>query len=166
MAVAGVTVVVGASGESSNATGVNGDQSNNLAFFSGAAYVFNLSGFTNLGGGLAGIAGIPLLEGTGTLTAGSSVSFALSSAAHSAPTLLFASLNNTPAPFKGGVLIPAHDAVKFALSTGPGGNWTLPISSWPTSIPSGTAIYFQVAVKDLAAINGVSISNALQGTQP
>ena len=40
MAVSGDTVVVGADGEASTATGVNGDQSDNSANFSGAAYVF------------------------------------------------------------------------------------------------------------------------------
>ena len=40
VAISGDTVVVGAYGESSNATGVNGDQSDNSASFSGAAYVF------------------------------------------------------------------------------------------------------------------------------
>jgi hypothetical protein len=40
VAVSGDTVVVGAYGEASNATGVNGDQTNNSASFSGAAYVF------------------------------------------------------------------------------------------------------------------------------
>jgi FG-GAP repeat len=40
VAVSGDTVVVGAYGESSNATGVNGNQSNNRASLSGAAYVF------------------------------------------------------------------------------------------------------------------------------
>ena len=44
MAVSGDTVVVGALGEDSNATGVNGDQSNNSATDSGAAYVFVRSG--------------------------------------------------------------------------------------------------------------------------
>ncbi|MFZ1702184.1 MAG: hypothetical protein WBO10_11370 [Pyrinomonadaceae bacterium] len=44
VAVSGDTVVVGADSESSNATGVNGDQSNNLAGDSGAAYVFTRSG--------------------------------------------------------------------------------------------------------------------------
>ncbi len=38
------TVVVGAISESSNATGVNGDQSNNSAFLAGAAYVFVRNG--------------------------------------------------------------------------------------------------------------------------
>ena len=36
----GDTLVVSATAEASNATGINGDQSNNLASFSGAAYVF------------------------------------------------------------------------------------------------------------------------------
>ena len=40
VAISGNTLVVGAYGEDSNATGVNGDQSNNLSERSGAAYVF------------------------------------------------------------------------------------------------------------------------------
>jgi trimeric autotransporter adhesin len=42
--VSGDTIVVGASGEDSNATGVNGDQSNNTISRAGAAYVFVRSG--------------------------------------------------------------------------------------------------------------------------
>ena len=44
VAVDGDTVVVGAVGESSNATGVNGDQTNNSAPAAGAAYVFTRTG--------------------------------------------------------------------------------------------------------------------------
>jgi len=44
VAVSGDTVVVGAPDEDSNATGVNGNQSSNLATNSGAAYVFVRSG--------------------------------------------------------------------------------------------------------------------------
>ncbi|MEM7277435.1 MAG: adenosylhomocysteinase [Pseudomonadota bacterium] len=40
VAISGDTIVVGADDEDSNATGVNGDASNNSAPFSGAAYVF------------------------------------------------------------------------------------------------------------------------------
>jgi hypothetical protein len=46
VAVSGDTVVVGASGEGSNATGVNGDQSNNSTPGAGAAYVFVRNGTT------------------------------------------------------------------------------------------------------------------------
>ena len=44
VAIAGDTVVVGATGESSNAFGVNGDQSDNSANRAGAVYVFTRSG--------------------------------------------------------------------------------------------------------------------------
>ena len=46
VAISGNTVVVGASNESSSATGVNGDQTNNDVFQSGAAYVFVREGGT------------------------------------------------------------------------------------------------------------------------
>jgi len=46
VAVSGGTVVVGAKGEDSSATGVNGDQTNDLEENSGAAYVFTRSGAT------------------------------------------------------------------------------------------------------------------------
>jgi len=46
VAISGDTIVIGAYGEGSNATGVNGDQNNNLALASGAAYVFTRSDST------------------------------------------------------------------------------------------------------------------------
>ena len=44
VAVSGDTVVVGADGEESNATGINGDQDDNSASYAGAAYVFVRNG--------------------------------------------------------------------------------------------------------------------------
>ena len=44
VAISGDTVVVGASGEDSNATGVNGNEGDNSAAYAGAAYVFVRSG--------------------------------------------------------------------------------------------------------------------------
>ncbi|MFN0205549.1 MAG: FG-GAP repeat protein, partial [Planctomycetota bacterium] len=46
VAISGDTIVVGAISEDSNSSGVNGDQTNNLAAFAGAAYVFVRSGTT------------------------------------------------------------------------------------------------------------------------
>ena len=46
VAVSGDTVVIGAFGEASSASGVNGDQADNSAYQSGAAYVFSRSGST------------------------------------------------------------------------------------------------------------------------
>ncbi|MEB2347675.1 MAG: integrin, partial [Comamonadaceae bacterium] len=42
----GGTLAVGAFGEKSNATGIDGDQANNSAAYSGAVYVFTRSGST------------------------------------------------------------------------------------------------------------------------
>jgi hypothetical protein len=44
VSISGDTIVVGAPGESSNATGVNGNQTNNSALYAGAAYVFVRAG--------------------------------------------------------------------------------------------------------------------------
>jgi hypothetical protein len=46
VAISGDTVVVSAPGESSSATGVNGNQANNGASSSGAIYVFVRNGIT------------------------------------------------------------------------------------------------------------------------
>ncbi|WP_345319408.1 FG-GAP repeat protein [Candidatus Villigracilis proximus] len=46
VAISGDTLVVGALNESSNATGVNGNQADNSASYSGAAYVFTRNGTT------------------------------------------------------------------------------------------------------------------------
>ncbi|MCH8056663.1 MAG: FG-GAP repeat protein [Proteobacteria bacterium] len=46
VAISGDTLVVGAYPEASNATGINGDQSDNSVEFAGAAYVFTRSGMT------------------------------------------------------------------------------------------------------------------------
>ncbi len=59
VAVSGDTVVIGARGEDSNATGVNGDQNENSSNRTGAAYVFDV-GFT-VGGNVAGLAGTGLV---------------------------------------------------------------------------------------------------------
>ena len=46
VAISGDTLVIGSTGESSNATGVNGNQADNSARFAGAAYVFVRNGVT------------------------------------------------------------------------------------------------------------------------
>jgi len=52
----GNTLVAGAIGEGSNATGINGDQGNNLALDSGAVYVWHISGIEDftINAGIAG----------------------------------------------------------------------------------------------------------------
>ncbi len=122
--------------------------------------------WTDLEGGLAGAAGNPQLAGSGMLLAGSAGSLALSLAAPTAPTLLLASLAETPAPFKGGTLSALPAVLLVPLSSDGGGGWTLPWAAWPAGVPAGTTLHFQVLVDDGAALQGVAISNLLRGTTP
>jgi probable HAF family extracellular repeat protein len=120
----------------------------------------------SLGSGLAGSAGVPQLAGTGSLVAGSSVTVTLSSARPNAAALLFVSTSSTPAPFKGGTLVPVPIVAMLALATSPAGGITLPIDPWPAGLPSGAPIYWQYGVQDPAAVHGVALSNALKSTLP
>jgi len=165
VAVSDDTVAVGGLYESSNATGVNGDQNDNSAVDAGAAYVFELDAWTDLGFGLAGVSGIPSLVGTGTLVGGSATSLDLSSAKPSAPCGLFVGLSNNPTSFKGGTLIPVPILLTVSFTTSPTGTVALPFT-WPTGLPSGFSTYYQYAIKDAAAVQGVALSNALKATTP
>jgi hypothetical protein len=123
------------------------------------------SPWTDQGGGLAGINGIPVLVGTGPLTTGSPGSLALSSAKPSSLANLFVALNANPTPFKCGTLVPVPANFVVAVFTGPGGGKTLNWPSWPGGL-SGQDLYFQYAVADPAAICGVSLSNTLRADVP
>lgn len=123
------------------------------------------SAWTDLGEGLAGVAGEPQLTGTGTLAAGSAGSLTLTSAKPAAAVLLFVSLASVPAPFKGGVLVAFPPVVVMPLATDGTGALPLPFT-WPAAVPSATSLYFQYAVQDAAAVKGVALSNALGAVTP
>jgi hypothetical protein len=79
--------------------------------------------------------------------------------------VLFISLSDNPTPFKGGLLKPVPSILELNLVTGAPGSILLPFL-WPTGIPSGISFYFQYAIADAAAVQGVALSNALKGTTP
>ena len=66
VAISGETVVVGAYAEDSNATGVNGDQSNNSAGDAGAAYVFTVA--TNANPTISAMSGVSRPAGSAAAT--------------------------------------------------------------------------------------------------
>jgi hypothetical protein len=121
--------------------------------------------WTDLGFALPGVAGPPQLVGTGELLSGSAGSLALSNAAPSAPALLFIALNAAPTPFKGGLLVPVPALTTLAVSTSPAGTVPLAWAAWPSGL-SGLSLCFQYAVKDLAAVQDVALSNALRADVP
>jgi len=121
--------------------------------------------WTNLGGGLAGVGGVPQLAGTGTLVGGQPASINLTTARPSAPAALFVSLSSVPSPFKGGTLVTVPVLLTVASTTSPAGTLALPFT-WPAGLPSGFNIYYQYGIQDPAAVQGVALSNALKSTTP
>jgi hypothetical protein len=121
--------------------------------------------WTDLLSGLAGVAGVPALAGTGPLTTGSAGALTLSNAAPSVICALFVSLSSTPAPFKCGTLVPVPVAVQLTLVTNGAGALPLSWLSWPNGL-SGASLYFQYAIADGTAVCGTSLSNALRADVP
>jgi len=160
------TVVAGARYEDSHATVVDGDQGDNSTEDSGAAYIFNLQAWLDLGSALAGVAGDPVLTGTGDLSDFSDNGIALSYAAPDEICALFVSTSNSPTAFKGGTLLPVPWLLgPFLDTTSPTGKLSLPFLM-PAGLPTGTDLYFQYGIVDAAAPLGISLSNAIVGTTP
>lgn len=133
----------------------------------GAAYAFDLPllPWTHEGSALAGIFGDPLLVGAGDLTSGGVDEADLSLAAPNAPAALFVALSSAYLPFKGGFLRPYPFLPLTFWTTSNTGTLLIPFLM-PAGIPPGYEIWIQWGIQDGAAINGVSLSNALKGLTP
>jgi len=125
-------------------------------------FVRVVSSWVDAGIGLPGVAGVPSVLGTGTLMAGGSASLNLSAAAPNAPCVLFVSLTSAPVPFKGGMLYAFPALLQVPLLTNGGGSLQLPFV-WPGGVPAYVEFFFQYAILDGAALNGISLSNAISG---
>ncbi|GJM22837.1 MAG: hypothetical protein DHS20C15_27520 [Planctomycetota bacterium] len=120
--------------------------------------------WTDQGSALAGVAGNPRLAGTGTLASGSPTGINLARAAPSAPVAMFAGFSSTPQAFKGGTLVPFPQVIQFGMTNASGmRNLAFPT---PAGLPSGTEIWVQYAISDLAAVSDVALSNAIRGIAP
>ena len=123
------------------------------------------SPWTDLGSGLAGIAGVPSLVGAGPLSAGSPGTLVLTGAAPASLAVLFTSLSSNPANFKCGTLVPVPVMLQVPLITNGAGSIPLGWPSWPAAL-GGNSLYLQYAISDASAVCGVSISNALRADVP
>jgi hypothetical protein len=117
------------------------------------------SEWTGIEGGIAGVAGLPVLDGDGALVPSGTLQFALFGAAPSAPTLHVVGLARVDLPFFGGLLIPAPD-VFLTTATGPGGAVTIS-APLPATLPAGLQLWVQSWVLDGGAAQGLAASNAI-----
>lgn len=121
--------------------------------------------WTDLGGASTGIAGMPHLQGTGSLSGGSLTTLDVTDAAPAAPALMFLSFSSMPVPFKGVLLQAFPIAAQFNLGTDAAGEIPLAFA-WPNGLPAGAEVYFQTAIADAVQPLGVSITNAVKATTP
>ena len=121
--------------------------------------------WTDLGSGLAGLSGVPLLAGAGTLATHSAGSLTLSAARPASFAMLFVSLGSAAVPFKCGLLVPLPVAFELPVTTSASGSVHLVWTNWPGGL-SGAALAFQFAILDAAAPCGVALSNAVRGNVP
>jgi hypothetical protein len=121
---------------------------------------FGGSTFTDLGSGLAGAGGVPVLVGIGPLTALSANSIELSNALAGSTTNLVLGFTLLNAPFKGGTMVPSVDLLFLGLPVDGSGQNSIPFV-WPAGIPAGTSVYLQHWIADAGAPAGFAASNAL-----
>ncbi|MHC5210662.1 MAG: agmatine deiminase family protein [Planctomycetota bacterium] len=121
--------------------------------------------WADLGLGLGGGAGVPVLEGTGLLSAGSTLSLQLENAASLAPATLVIGVSAAYLPFKGGTMVPSPDLLVTGLSTDAGGELAL-AGTLPGGLPAATPIVMQLWIQDGGAPVGWAASNGVSGTTP
>jgi arylsulfatase B len=121
--------------------------------------------WNDAGYGLYGSAGFPRLGGSGSLVAGEIVTISVSQGRPLAPTALFVGADWIASHFKGGILGPSTDVTLVGPVTDAGGSLSL-VAHWPAGVPGGTRLFFQVWLKDVAAIQGLAATNDLIVTAP
>ncbi|MFT7462428.1 MAG: hypothetical protein ACI9EF_000768 [Pseudohongiellaceae bacterium] len=138
----------------------------------GDIFVQNVNGDGSLGprwsellGGTTGVAGVPVLSGSGSLTAGSELGVTLTSAPPSEFALLWVSLASTPVNFFGGTIHALPVALELLVVTDSAGAFDL-ATSFPAGVPSGSELVFQYLCLDFSNPFGKSLSNAQRGTAP
>jgi hypothetical protein len=119
----------------------------------------------DLGSGLVGSTGTPLLEGQGSLDPGTGYTIRLDEGVAFGTATLVVGLKALDAPFKGGVFVPNPDVLHVGLGISADGmlifNDALPLDAEP-----GSSVIFQVWVEDPGGPQGMAASNALQATIP
>jgi hypothetical protein len=123
--------------------------------------------FVNIGPGIPGIYGVPVLAGSGDLTPGAPGGFTLhaSGLVPTAPSTIFFSLGQAAAPFKGGTFYPLPILVSFPIAPDFETNFVLP-GQVPPGTPSATAFTCQTWTQDIFAPTGFSASNGLKLVVP
>lgn len=148
-----------------NETGeIVGEAKASDGFFHAVKWTVTSTKWTDLGHGLAGTKGVPVLQGVGSLTAGSTISVELTNARNSAPAWILFGMSTLDLPFAGGVLVPSPSLIIPTTTSSAG---ILDVSfGLPSALPGGLSVFAQVWLLDPAGIVGFAASNAITATVP
>ncbi|GEM_PF-2435433 len=121
--------------------------------------------WTDLGNGLAGTHGTPVLTGTGPFVATTTLSLTLDGALAQSMAFWVVGFGRSDAPFKGGVMVPSADIVLPQPTLGTVGTpATLSLQGVvPKGVPQGSKLFVQCWVADGAGPLAFAASNALKG---
>jgi len=157
VAVSGDTVVVGAPWESSNATGVNGNQGDYSAPFSGAAYVFDLGlGTTYCTAGANSTGASASISATGSAGVAANVLLLRAEYVPDQPGVFFYGPLQVSIPFGNGTLCIAGPIGRLDVVNATGNVMTFPLDNTSppsalTQITAGSTWNFQAWFRDPAA---------------
>jgi len=126
--------------------------------------VTNSDGWENLGHGLAGVNGLPLLSLGGALQSGSNTNMTLLNGHPDSTAFLVVGLDRIDAPFKSGILVPNPELL-IPLTTNFAG-FLYTNFSFPAGVPAGTTLYVQCWVQDPTNPQGWSASDGQVATTP
>lgn len=124
------------------------------------------NGWTNLGHGLTGTSGVPVLTGSGTLAPAVPIQWSLANAKSNAPAVFVVGLSQVSVPLLGGVLVPSPDIFFFGSTSGAGTasqNLTLTPAQ---ALPAGQQVTVQAWLFDPVGVAGWAASNAIRATAP
>lgn len=120
--------------------------------------------WVDLGCGLPGALGTPLLSASGSLEPGTPLTFQVANGLPLGLAVLVFGTTKVNFPILGGVLVPGPSAFgELPLDVVGSQNLTV---IWPGGVPSGDLVFLQVWTPDPSAPFGWAASNALQGTVP
>jgi hypothetical protein len=118
----------------------------------------------DVGRGLAGVNGVPVLTGSGPLTAASTITWTLANARPNAAAVFVIGLTRAQLPLFGGVLVPSPDLL-VVVPTDAAGVANLQVYL-AQGLRSGTEVAVQAWVFDPAGPLGWSASNAVAAVAP
>jgi hypothetical protein len=131
------------------------------------SFEFEADTWQQLGHGLAGSQGEPLLVGLGALQPATPYTLSLVDAQPNSAAWLVIGAATLNAPFKGGVLVPdpTPPSLILVLLTSPNGRIVIN-DTWPSGLPGGASLAMQYWIQDPGGPLGWSASNAVEALLP